>query len=127
MRSEIPDSGTEEQLKLLRSELHSALAAGNRQKLEQLLDESFVFVHSTGRVETRSEFIDRAVESSAHQRVPELLFAQDQIRVFSGTAAVWISHSTRKGTSISFVGTDVLVKRAGTWKWVSVHSTRTDH
>lgn len=120
------NAGIEHELKALRTELHGAMAQGNRQKLEQLLDESFLFVHSTGRAETRTEFIDRTVEAAAQNRVPTLEFAEDQIRVISGSTAIWISKSSRSGTSMSFIGTDVLARRGATWKWLSVQSTRTD-
>jgi hypothetical protein len=45
------DAVTQDVLKQLRQELQTAIASGDRARLEQLLDESFVFVHSTGKLE----------------------------------------------------------------------------
>jgi len=120
-----PDARTESLLKDLRQQLQSAIAHGDRSALERLLDPGFVFVHSTGKLEPRAEFIERMVAAAAAQGAPDIEFRDDDIRLY-GDTAVWISHSIRRGTTISFVATDILVRRAATWKWVSVQSTRTD-
>jgi hypothetical protein len=66
------------------------------------------------------------VTGAASHGAPEIDFLDDDIRLY-GETAVWISHSVRRGTAISFVATDVLVRRESGWRWVSVQSTRTDH
>jgi hypothetical protein len=121
-----PDAATDTALKGLRQDLQSALAHGDRAALEHLLDPSFVFVHSTGKLEPRAAFIERMAAAGALHAAPEIDFVDDDIRLY-GNTAVWITHSVRHGTSMSFVGTDVLVKGPDGWKWVSVQSTRTDH
>jgi hypothetical protein len=120
-----PDAKTVQLLESVRGEMHAAMIRGDRAKLEQLLDESFVFVHSTGKLESRSAFIDRMVQASVSQKVPTIDFVDNDIRLY-GNTAVWVTHSVRRGTPMTFVGTDVLIRTETGWKWVSVQSTRTD-
>jgi hypothetical protein len=121
-----PDDQAVHLLEGVRGEMHAAMIRGDRAKLEHLLDESFVFVHSTGKLESRSEFIDRIVQASVSQKVPMIDFIDSDIRLY-GNTAVWVTHSVRRGTPMSFVGTDVLIRTETGWKWVSVQSTRTDN
>jgi hypothetical protein len=100
LESHRPDTRTQALLIGLRAEMQTAMIRGDRAKLEQLLDESFVFVHSTGKLESRPAFIDRMMVASA---------------------------SARRGSPLAFVGTDVLVKGESGWRWVSVQSTRIEH
>ncbi len=120
-----PDATTRESLQVARSALQAALAQGDRQALERLLDADFVFVHSTGKLETRLDFIERMVASRASGTAPAVDFLDDDIRLY-GDVAIWITRSVRRGTALSFVGTDVLVRRRSGWTWTSVQSTRTD-
>jgi hypothetical protein len=121
-----PDAAMAAQLKELRQELQTALAKGDRPELERLLDPTFVFVHSTGKVESRSAFIDRMVAAGTAHGAAEIDFLDDDIRVY-GNTVVWISHSTRHAGPMSFVATDILIRSKNGWRWVSVQSTRTDH
>jgi len=124
--TERPDPPTQASFVALRAELQAALAEGSRSRLEHLLDPSFVFVHSTGKLEVRSAFVDRMVAASAAKKVPEIEFLKNDFRLY-GNTLVWITQSRRRGTSIEFLGTDVLVKRSDGWKWVSVQSARIEH
>jgi hypothetical protein len=120
------DTDTGHTLVHAREELQSALASGDRAALERLLDEGFVFVHSTGRLEQRPDFIDRVVAAAGSGRAPEIEFIDNDIRLYGDGTAVWITHSRRKGGGLQFVGTDVLVRQGGAWRWVSVQSSRMD-
>lgn len=123
-----PDAKTEQELRTLRNELMDSLKRGDRAVLERILAEGFLFIHSTGKVETRDEYIDRAVTNAKRAEGMDLEFLEDQIRVYEERTVVWTTRSTRraKGESpeLSFRGTDVIVKIGGRWQWVSVHSTR---
>ena len=58
----------------------------------------------------------------------DLEFIDEDIRVYDGRTAIWITRSVRRDTGgsseLHFRGTDVLVKIGGRWRWASVHSTR---
>lgn len=123
------DPTTESELRALRDRLMSALERGDRTALEEILAPGFLFIHSTGVLETRQQFIERAVDSSANASGPrpKLQYSDEQIRLY-GTTAIWTTRSSRPGTSqgavLNFRGTDVLVRSGTTWQWASVHSTR---
>jgi hypothetical protein len=119
-----PDGRTQAVFMQLRADLQVAIRDGNRAALEWLLARSFVFVHSTGKLESRDAFIAR-MTANAGRSAPEIEFLDHDIRLY-GTTAVWITHSRRPGTPMAFVGTDVLVHADGRWQWVSVQSTRTE-
>lgn len=127
-RALAPDARTEQELRTLRRELSEALARADRAGLERILADGFMFVHSTGVVETRGEYIDRAAAAGGTAPRPEFEFTDERIRVYAGATAVWTARSTRRGApagpEISLRSTDVLVKSDGRWRWASVHSTR---
>lgn len=124
------DDSTTAQLRSLRGDLFKAIDQGDRPALERLLAPGFMFIHSTGVLETRQQFIDRSVAAAATSKgppPPELVFADEQIRMY-GSTAIWTTRSTRPSTGKSpeqnFRGTDVLMKISAGWQWASVHSTR---
>ncbi|HJX28735.1 MAG TPA: nuclear transport factor 2 family protein [Thermoanaerobaculia bacterium] len=123
-----PDAKTEQELRTLRRELMDSLKRGDRAVLERILADGFMFIHSTGKVETRDEYIDRAVANAKRAEGRDFEFSEEQIRVYEERTAVWTTRSTRRtrgeGSEFSFRGTDVIVKIGGRWQWVSVHSTR---
>jgi hypothetical protein len=125
-----PDAGTEADLRAARRAFDEALARGDRGALEEILADGFMFVHSTGVVETRDEYINRAVagaRAGAAAPRPQFTFDEERIRVYGGATAVWTARSVRQvaGTpDIRLRSTDVLVKQGGRWRWASVQSTR---
>lgn len=124
-----PDAMTEADLRATRAALEGALARGDRGALEEILAAGFMFVHTTGVVETRDEYINRAVAGAGAGAAPRPHFAFDdeRIRVYGGTTVVWTARAVRQisGTpDIRMRSTDVLVKQEGRWRWASVHSTR---
>jgi hypothetical protein len=52
-----PDAATENELRALRQRLFDGLKRGDKARLEELLAEGFVFIHSTGVLERRADFI----------------------------------------------------------------------
>jgi len=123
-----PDAKTERELRALRHDFMEALRLRDRAALERILADGFTFVHSTGGMETRKEYIDRAVASAASSQGAEIEFLDEQIRVYEGRTAVCITRSVGRnrgaGTETNFRGTDVIVRIGKRWQWVSVHSTR---
>lgn len=125
-----PDAVTEAELRAVRRVFDEALARGDRGSLEEILADGFMFVHSTGVVETRDEYINRAVAGAgagAATPRPHFTFDEERIRVYGGAAVVWTARSVRRvpGTpDIRLRSTDVLVRHEGRWRWASVQSTR---
>lgn len=108
----------------LRRTFFDAQKQGNRQLLENLLADSFYFVHSTGVLTNKKEFIDRTVAQAG--KGPEIEFLSDQLFLYNNSA-VWLTRSVSRapnGTESNFRATDVLVKGDKGWQWVSVHSTK---
>lgn len=117
---------TEQELKTLRREFFEAQRRGDRSALERLIADGFTFVHSTGAVETRKEYIDRTVAQASQS--PKIEFLDEQLRVYENAVAVWVSRAVvrPKGGSLesNFRSTDVVVKTGKKWQWISVHSTK---
>jgi len=110
----------------LRDSFFIAQKQGDRSVLERLLVDSFYFVHSTGVVTNRKEFIDRTVAQAG--RGPVIEFKEQNLFIYNNRTAIWLSRSISKnpqGVETNFRATDVLVKdETKGWQWVSVHSTR---
>jgi ketosteroid isomerase-like protein len=123
-----PDAATESELRALRQKLFDGLKRGDKAVLEELLADGFVFIHSTGVLERRADFIARSVAAAQAAAPNDVEFLEDDIRVYNGDTVVWITESRRRGPpsapELNFRGTDVLVKTGSRWQWVSVHSTR---
>src|SRR5215831_4775511 len=95
----------------LRQTFFEAQRQGDRQELESLLSDSFYFVHSTGVLTSKKEFIDRTVSQAG--KGPEVEFLDDQLFLFNNNTAVWLTRSVSRnpnGTELNFRATDVLVK-----------------
>jgi Domain of unknown function (DUF4440) len=123
-----PDAATENELRALRQKLFDGLTRGDKAQLEELLADGFVFIHSTGVMERRADFITRSVAAAQANAPNDVEFLEDDIRVYNGNTVVWVTRSRRRGPpsapELNFRGTDVLVKTGSRWQWVSVHSTR---
>ena len=125
-RSPKVEPKTERELKALRREFFEAQKQGDRSALERLIADGFTFVHSTGVIENRKQYIDRTIAQAA--RSPEIEFLDEQLRVYENGVAVWVSRAVvrPKGESseINLRSTDVVVKTGRQWQWISVHSTK---
>ena len=114
-----------QELTQLRQTFFDAQKQGNRALLEQLLADDFYFVHSTGVLTKRKEFIDRLVEQAGRQR--DIEFTEQELLIYGHNTAVWLTRSIGRaadGTETNFRATDVLVKNESQWQWVAVNSTR---
>ncbi len=119
------DTAIRRELIQLRQTFFDAQKQGNRFLLEQLLADSFYFVHSTGVLTKRKEFIERTVEQAGRQRELEVL--DQQLFIYGDNTAVWLTRSVGRssdGTETNFRATDVLVKIGKQWQWVAVNSTK---
>ena len=122
-----PDANTERELRALRHDFMEALRMGDRTALERILADGFTFVHSTGGMETRKEYMDRAVANARTSQPSELEFTDERMSIYEGRTVIWVTRSVGRnkatGAETIFRWTDVLVKARGRWQWASVHST----
>ena len=123
--STAPDLKTEQELRGLRTELLHAVEHGDRVALERILAPGFMFIHSTGVLESRQQFIENAAGS---RRSREFDYSDETIRIYGGQTAIWTRRCVARGQpdrpTMVLRGTDVLVRQGGRWQWASVHSTR---
>ncbi len=122
----ISSEGTDRnELIQLRRTFFDAQKHGDRSTLEKLIADSFYFVHSTGVLTKKKEFIDRTVTQAGLQ--PLIEFLDEELFIYGDHTAVWLTRSVSRnsdGIETNFRATDVLVKKDNRWQWVSVHSTK---
>jgi hypothetical protein len=107
-------------------ELIAALKQGDRAALERLIAEGFTFVHSTGGLDTRREYIDNTVAAAQAGRAPDLERLDEHVEVYDGHTAVFTGRAILRGRGddIRLRSTHVYVKREGRWQWAGGQSTR---
>lgn len=102
-------------------ELRAAINKHDVQAFERLLADDFVFVNRGGGILERKDYL-------ALQKQGSMLTGGKtdilKIRIYGDTAVVTdrYSDSTSKGP-LRIVGTNVLVKQGGIWKWASFQGT----
>ena len=122
------ETKAEQEVRAVRQGLVDAGRRKDRAAYERLLAEGFTFVHSTGGMETRQEYIDHAVSGSQLFQRADSETLTEQINVYEGRTAVWLSHSVwrnRNDNSETILrSTNVFIKTAGRWQWAAGQSTR---
>lgn len=107
-------------------ELFGAMERRDRAVLERLIADDFVFVHSTGGMDTRRQFIDKAVAGTHSSQTDKSEFLEIQLRVFDAHTAIRISRSVRnKGepSELNLRTLHVYAKGPKGWQWLSGQST----
>jgi ketosteroid isomerase-like protein len=107
-------------------ELFDAMAGRDRAVLERLIAADFVFIHSTGGVDSRQPFIDKAVAGTQSSQTASPEYTDRQVRVFGGHTAIRISRSVRdKGSpsELNLRTLHVYAKGPKGWQWLSGQST----
>ena len=129
-----PQQPAETELRGVIRQIDAALASHDRAALERLIGAGFAMLHSTGTLEPRQSFIDRAAAGSLlSQRVPSEL-VDDEIRLYGDATAI---RTTRARAHIPVPGgpaaemelrsIDVYARVGGRWTWVSEQSTPVPH
>jgi len=129
-QSTSPAANAEQEVRLVIREIESSLQAHDRSKLDQLMAADFALLHSTGQLESRQSFLDRAAAGSLmSQRAPAELL-EESIRVYDSRTALRTTRikaslhpSDRAPLEISLRTIDVYVEVSGRWVWVSEQST----
>lgn len=104
----------------------SATIAGNREELEQVLSQHLVYVHSSGRQETKAQYIDKVVERHYDYRAftvtERTLTPVGEVVLDNGDAAIDIvvGGVFRQLTSRFLM---VWAKESGQWRLVRFHAS----
>lgn len=110
-------------------ELVEVLRRGDRATLERMIGDGFVFIHSTGPVETRDEHIKNAGGGNLLLQRTEFENFDEAWRVYEGTTVVryrrTVMRNRAANTENRLRNVNVYVKTAARgWQWVSGQSTR---
>jgi uncharacterized protein (TIGR02246 family) len=129
-QSSAPSTAAEKEVRSVIRDIDSALKARDRSKLAHFMADDFAMLHSTGKLEDRQSFLDRAGTGSlASQRIPAEV-VEDTIRVYARRTALrttrikaTIHPPDRAPLEMSLRSIDVYAKIKGRWLWVSEQST----
>lgn len=116
----------EQEARAFIAEIEAAMNARDRATIEHMIANDFVFVHSTGRTESRQSFIDRASAGALMSQRIEGQQQEAQLRLYGDTAAVWTTRTIVKPPDkeeMNLWTVNVYVKASGCWQWVSAQST----
>lgn len=121
-----PPASAEQEVDRFQHELITALRAGDRPALERLLADGFTFVHSTGGLDTRAQYIDNIVTAAQAGRAPDIERLDHAVQVYDGHTAVTTSRAIVRGRGDEMLlrSTHVYVKRGAQWQWAGGQSTR---
>ena len=110
-------------------ELIGALRKGDRDALERMLGEGFIFIHSTGPLETREEYLKNSSSGNLLLQRTEFENFDETWRIFEGNTAIHYSRTVMRNkaanTENRLRNISVYVKTAAKgWQCVSGQSTK---
>jgi Domain of unknown function (DUF4440) len=116
----------EQEIDAFQHELIPALKSGDRPALERLIADGFTFVHATGGLDTRAQYIDNVVSAAKAGRAPDIERLDNQVQGYDGHTAVAVSRAIlhNRGEDLLLRSMHVYVKRDGRWQWAGGQSTR---
>ena len=122
-------TAAEQEVVAFAASVDAALRAKDKPALERLIGAGFEFVHSTGRLEERGSYIQRAADGQlAVQRNPGEILST-HVSVFGSTAirttrtAVRMEPNDPTAPPTQVYTRDVYLKSDGAWRWISAQST----
>lgn len=118
-----------EEARAFEKELIQALRNGNRKTLEKMIGDGFVFIHSTGPIETRDGYIKNAVAGNLLVQRTEVENLEQTWRAFEGNTVIRYNRTVLRNkaadTETRVRNIAVFVKTAARgWQLVSGQSTR---
>jgi hypothetical protein len=85
-----PAPGTPEaQVAAFQRELVIARRQGDRADLERLIADGFTFVHSTGGLDSKKEYVDNVVSAVQAGRGPDIERLEEHVQIYDGRTAVF--------------------------------------
>jgi ketosteroid isomerase-like protein len=121
-------SNPEKEVRALQHEWMDAMAQGDRAALERIIADTFTFVHATGAMETKKEYIDRAAGGAQLFQRTETEVVDERLRVMDAHTAIWTSRVVMRNkadhSETRLLSTNMYVKTNGRWQWVAGQSTR---
>jgi hypothetical protein len=116
---------------LLKTEIRrfEAMTQNDFEELEQILADDLIYTHSSGKVDTKSQYINDLKANVVRyntikpDEVKVRMYSNGTIGIITGKAMVEITQN-EKQTTINLRYTDVYAKRKGKWQMISWHSTR---
>ncbi len=121
--AEAPKAGAEKAVLAAEKEWADAVLHRDQSKLDALLDKDLEYTHSSGKIQTKAEFIDDVMKTTQYQSID---FQTTKVRQF-GNAAV-ISHkavvkTVNTGTSNLYLS-ETWIQQNGKWQMVSRLATK---
>ena len=116
----------QQEIEAFQQQLVTALKQGDRPALERMIADGFTFVHSTGGMDTKKEYIDNVVAGAQAGRAPDIERLDNRIEVHDGHTALAVTRGLirGRGDDILVRSTHVYVKRGEHWHWAGGQSTR---
>ena len=118
----------EQEVRALQQRWMDAMTRGDREALERIIADNFTFIHSTGGMETKKQYIDRAAAGSQMFQRTQTEVKEERLRIYRPGTAVWTSRIVMRnkndGSENNLESTNVYVKTKGRWQWVAGQSTR---
>ena len=115
------DANVEREVAACEHEFVQALQGHDRAALERVLAESFTFIHASGHLDTRNEYINLAVAGRLVRQFAETDRLNEPWRIYAGHTALRQSVTVIAGQRLR--NTTVYAKIDGRWLLVAMQST----
>ncbi len=115
-----------QQVEACEQQLMAAVRQGDRPALERMVADGFVFVHATGALDTRRQYIDAVVSAAERHAAPDIERLDWQVEIYDGHTAVATSRAIvhGRGEDVLLRSLHVYVRRGDAWLWAGGQSTR---
>lgn len=125
LRAAEPTSAVKDAVLKAEAEWKTAVLNGDRAALEKLVGADLSYTHSSGKTQTKGEFIQDATGGALHYKA--INFEDAHVRQY-GSGAVVVTHAVtittaESGTSHLYL-TEVWAKQEGQWQMVSRQATK---
>lgn len=115
-----------QEVEMFEKQINDAFARKDRAALEQMIADDFTFIHSTGLMETRKEYLDSAAAGNLARQTSAVRRFDEQTRIYEGRTAVRYGRTVMRNENFEFRMRNiaVCVKVGDRWRWVSGQSTK---
>jgi ketosteroid isomerase-like protein len=120
-------AAAEDEIRAVEKDWAAAVVAQDFAKLDRVLDAKLIYAHSTGKVESKEEYLKRL--HTGAQKYDAIEYEKTAVHVY-GDTAVAHSHLTMRGTSNGapfndhVMMLDVWVKAGGRWQLTAHQTTK---